>query len=60
MASDSRGYASMIPRLCVVSLLIVLFAIAFAMIVSTPSRILDRAPTNSPCVLQDGQGCGPT
>lgn len=60
MASD-RGFTSMVPRLCIVSVLIALFAVAFALIVSKPRRISDTAQgQNMPCVLQDGQGCGPS
>lgn len=51
----------MVPRLCILSLLIALFAVAFAAIVSKPRRISDTAQDqNMPCVLQDGQGCGPS
>jgi hypothetical protein len=58
MASDSRGFASMVPRLCILSFLIALFAVAFAAIVSKPRGISD-GPQETPCVLQNGQGCGP-
>lgn len=61
MASDDRGFTSMVPRLCILSLLIALFAVAFAAIVSKPRRISDNGQSeNMPCVLQDGQGCGPS
>jgi len=51
----------MVPRLCILSLLIALFAVAFAAIVSKPRRISDNGQSeNMPCVLQDGQGCGPS
>ncbi|TAN16042.1 MAG: hypothetical protein EPN45_02620 [Rhizobiaceae bacterium] len=59
MASDNRGFASMVPRLCIVSLLIALFAAAFAAIVSKPRHVSDAAQS-TPCVLKDGQGCGPS
>lgn len=49
----------MVPRLCIVSLLIVLFAAAFATIVSKPRHVSDTGQS-TPCVLKDGQGCGPS
>jgi hypothetical protein len=49
----------MVPRLCILSLLIALFAVAFAAIVSKPRQISD-VPQDTPCVLKDGQGCGPS
>jgi hypothetical protein len=61
MASDSRKYAPMVPRLCIVSVLIALFAVAFAAIVSKPRGISDGTQNQKvPCVLQDGEGCGPS